>query len=70
MNLPPSVLHYGELINPPNPERGTIQRWNTPGYRHCQETGSKGDTKIWISREPSWDWIETTSWQKPVIKEA
>lgn len=68
-NAPGAMIHYGRRLTSPTPERGTIQRWNTPGYRHCQETDQQGNTRTWISKEPTWDWIETTHWQTPAAKE-
>lgn len=59
---PGAVVHYGRRATTPKPERGTSQRWNTPGYRHCQSTDNHGNTRTWLSKEPSWDWTETTNW--------
>lgn len=62
-------LYYGLRIKAPAPERGAIQRWNTPGYRHCQEADQQGNIRTWLSKDPSWEWIETTNWKTPTAKE-
>lgn len=61
------LVHYGNKTTRPKPEPGTIQRWNTPGYRHSQQTDHQGNIRTWLSKEPSWEWIETTNWGKPRI---
>lgn len=61
------MTFYSDRTQLPEPVPVSIQRWNSNGYRHCRVTEEDGSTRTWISKDPSWDWIETTDWETPVI---